>query len=78
MVATVGTATLIVAAWITVARGAEGRASAFLSFAAPAGNRPATTNTLIDGMSAEWHHARHSQQRRRARIWFDSGVRLQP
>src|SRR4029077_17724723 len=31
---------------------ADARASDFLRFSAPAGNRPATTNTTIDGLSA--------------------------
>src|SRR5262247_2858947 len=30
----------------------EGRRSDFLSFSAPAGNRPATTDTVVDGMRA--------------------------
>src|SRR5262245_49168710 len=45
---------VIVAVWVVAAdRGeSEGRSSDFLSFSAPAGNRPATTNTVIDGVSA--------------------------
>jgi len=49
----VGAAMMIVAGWVASGRSSsEGHASAFLSFAAPAGNRPATRNTLIDGVSA--------------------------
>ena len=45
---------MIVAAWVVAAdRGeSEGRSSDFLSFSAPAGNRPATTNTVINGVNA--------------------------
>ena len=32
--------------------GSEGRASDFVSFSAPAGDRPATTDTVIDGVRA--------------------------
>src|SRR5215831_15204406 len=41
-------------AWtVTAERGGhEGHLSQFLHFAAPAGNRPTTTNTVIDGVSA--------------------------
>ena len=41
-------------AWTATAEkgGHEGHLSHFLHFAAPAGNRPATTNTVIDGVSA--------------------------
>jgi DNA-binding beta-propeller fold protein YncE len=43
-----------VAAWTATAAkgGHEGNLSHFLHFAAPAGNRPATTDTVIDGVSA--------------------------
>src|SRR5262245_10639821 len=42
------------AVWVASAErgGPEGRSSHFLNFSAPAGNRPATTNTTIDGVSA--------------------------
>src|SRR5262245_55007943 len=45
---------VIVAVWVVAADrgGSEGRSSDFLSFSAPAGNRPATTDTVIDGVSA--------------------------
>ena len=45
---------LIVGAWtVAAARGGQdGGLSKFLRFAAPAGNRPATTSTVIDGVSA--------------------------
>jgi DNA-binding beta-propeller fold protein YncE len=45
---------LVVGVWAVSADrgGSEGRASDFLSFSAPAGTRPTTTNTVIDGMSA--------------------------
>src|SRR5262245_16768441 len=38
--------------WVVAAQrgGHEGRLSGFLNFSAPAGNRPATTNTTIDGV----------------------------
>src|SRR5262245_52579381 len=45
---------VIVAVWVVAADrgGSEGRSSDFLNFSAPAGNRPATTNTVINGVSA--------------------------
>jgi DNA-binding beta-propeller fold protein YncE len=44
---------LVVGAWVSADRGgSEGRPSEFLSFSAPAGNRPATTNTVVDGVRA--------------------------
>jgi DNA-binding beta-propeller fold protein YncE len=44
---------LIVGAWVAADRGgSEARASDFVGFSAPAGNRPATTHTVIDGVSA--------------------------
>src|SRR5262245_13093922 len=44
---------VIAGGWSAAAqRGQDGRASHFLQFSAPAGNRPATTNTVIDGVSA--------------------------
>lgn len=49
-----GSLALLVAAWVTVAPerelGAAG--SDFLRFSAPAGDRQATTNTIVDGVSA--------------------------
>ena len=48
-----GALTMIVGAWLIADHGlADGRGSQFLSFSAPAGNRPATTNTIINGVSA--------------------------
>ncbi|HKE83709.1 MAG TPA: hypothetical protein VKB50_08145 [Vicinamibacterales bacterium] len=44
---------LIIGGWVAADRGgSEGRSSDFLNFSAPAGDRPATTNTIINGMSA--------------------------
>src|SRR5215831_17144037 len=46
-------AIVAIGAWATAARGAsQGSISDFLKFSAPAGDRPATTNTIIDGVSA--------------------------
>src|SRR5215471_5151152 len=45
---------LIAGAWTASAQrgGNDGRFSDFLQFSSPAGNRPATTSTVIDGVSA--------------------------
>jgi DNA-binding beta-propeller fold protein YncE len=44
---------VLVASFVAIARGdSEGRFSDFLRFSAPAGNRPATTDTLVDGVRA--------------------------
>src|SRR5262245_5556608 len=45
---------VIVAVWVVAADrgGSEGRSSDFLNFSAPAGNRPATTSTVVGGVSA--------------------------
>jgi DNA-binding beta-propeller fold protein YncE len=45
---------LVVGVWVFAAAHGEndGRSSDFLQFSAPAGNRPATTNTTVDGVSA--------------------------
>jgi len=44
---------MVLGAWVAGQRGGgDGRISAFLSFSAPAGDLPATTNTVIDGVSA--------------------------
>src|SRR5262245_43966350 len=49
----IGALMMMVGVWVAAARGdSEGRSSDFLSFSAPAGNRPATTNTIINGVSA--------------------------
>jgi DNA-binding beta-propeller fold protein YncE len=47
-------AVLLVAAWVVAGSrgGADPRLSRFLGFSAPAGTRPATTNTVVDGVSA--------------------------
>src|SRR5262245_25102600 len=43
---------VLIGAWVAADRGGgDARSSDFLSFSAPAGNRPATTNTTIAGMS---------------------------
>ena len=43
----------IAGVWVSADRGGpEERFSDFLSFSAPAGNLPATTSTVIDGVSA--------------------------
>src|SRR5262245_63913529 len=54
LLALVGAAMVVAGAW-TLADNradADGRASDFLDFSAPAGNRPATTDTVIDGVRA--------------------------
>jgi hypothetical protein len=45
---------VLVGAWVVAAPhgGSEGRFSDFLRFSAPAGDRPATTDTVIDGVRA--------------------------
>jgi len=44
---------LLVGAWVAAARGeSDRRFSDFVRFSAPAGNRPATTDTVIDGVRA--------------------------
>src|SRR5262245_41952992 len=44
---------VVVGVWVYADRGdSEGRSSDFLNFSAPAGNRPATTNTIVNGVSA--------------------------
>src|SRR5262245_9503030 len=47
-------ATVALGLWVsTAARGGiEGRLSDFVTFSAPAGDRQATTNTVVDGVSA--------------------------
>jgi DNA-binding beta-propeller fold protein YncE len=53
LIAVISSAMLLVGVWVVAAPGeTNGRASDFLRFSAPAGNRPATTNTVIDGVSA--------------------------
>ena len=54
LIAVISSLMLLVGVWVVAAPGGEssGRASDFLRFSAPAGNRPATTNTVIDGLSA--------------------------
>ena len=46
--------TMVVGAWVMGAErgGSDERSSDFLAFSAPAGNRPATTNTVIGGVHA--------------------------
>src|SRR5262245_18336081 len=42
-----------VGAWVATVRGdSDNGLSSFLKFSAPAGNRPASTNTIIDGVNA--------------------------
>src|SRR5262245_16199856 len=50
----IGVAMVTVGAWVLAAQpgGSEGRFSDFLSFSAPAGDRPATTDTVINGVRA--------------------------
>src|SRR5262249_55792217 len=44
---------VVVGAWALAARGdTDGRLSDFLRFSAPAGDRPATTDTVVDGVRA--------------------------
>src|SRR5262249_42221355 len=53
LITAISALTMIVGAWVAADRGgSEGRTSDFLSFSAPAGTRPATTSTIIDGVSA--------------------------
>src|SRR5262245_17028539 len=53
LVTLIGALMMIVGVWVAADRGgSEGSSSDFLRFSAPAGNRPATTNTIIDGVSA--------------------------
>jgi DNA-binding beta-propeller fold protein YncE len=54
VVALISVVLVFAGAWAISAQrgGSEGRFSDFLSFSAPAGKRPATTNTVINGMSA--------------------------
>src|SRR5262245_16808033 len=49
----IGSVMISVGAWAIAARAdSEGRFSDFLRFSAPAGDRPATTDTVIDGVHA--------------------------
>ena len=54
LVALISAVLMFVVVWAVAAqRGeSEGRSSAFLRFSAPAGSRPATTDTVIDGVHA--------------------------
>src|ERR1700752_4073906 len=52
--ALIGTAMVFVGVWVAAAPFGDGdaRSSDFLRFSAPAGDRPATTDTVIDGVRA--------------------------
>src|SRR5262245_13485998 len=53
VVMTITVLLVIVGVWVATDRvRSQGRSSDFLSFSAPAGNRPATTDTLINGVRA--------------------------
>ena len=53
LIGVLGSLLAIVAVWVAASDGESGSvASEFLRFSAPAGNRPATTETMVDGVSA--------------------------
>ena len=54
LVASISSVMVVLAVWVITAErgGSDARFSDFLSFSAPAGNRPATTDTVVDGVRA--------------------------